>query len=65
VFWFSVGRAALLLLLSLLGVPIGSVVVLSSYAVLAGLSVVDGDVLLQLLSLLVVMLAVLLSLLQF
>jgi hypothetical protein len=47
VFWFSVGRAALLLLLSLLGVPIGSVVVLSSYAVLAGLSVVDGDVLLQ------------------
>jgi hypothetical protein len=48
-----------LLLLSLLGVPIGSVVVLSSYAVFAGLSVVDGDVLLQLLSLLVVVLAVL------
>jgi hypothetical protein len=40
-------------LLSLLGVRIGSVVVLSSYAVLAGLSVVDGDVLLLLLSLLI------------
>jgi hypothetical protein len=37
----------------------------SSYAVFAGLSVVDGAVLLQLLSLLVDVLAVLLSLFQF
>jgi hypothetical protein len=37
----------------------------SLYAVLAGLIVVDGDVLLQLLSVLVDVLAVLLSLLQF
>jgi hypothetical protein len=58
VFWFCVGGAISLLLLSLLGGRIGSVVDLSSYTVLAGLSDVDGDVLLLLLSLLVVVLAV-------
>jgi hypothetical protein len=61
VFWFYVGGAILLLLLSLLGGRIGSVVDLSSYTVLAGLS----DVLLLLLSLLVFVLAVLLTFLLF
>jgi hypothetical protein len=65
VFWFYVGGADLLLLLSLLGGRIGSVVDLSSYTILAGLSNVDGDVLLLLLSLLAVVLAVLLTFLLF
>jgi hypothetical protein len=47
-FWFYVGGTVLLLLLSLLGGRIGSVVDLSSYTVLAGLSDVDGGVLLLL-----------------
>jgi hypothetical protein len=60
VFWFYVGGAVLLLLLYLLGGRIGGVVDLTSYTVLAGLTDVDGDVPLLLLSLLVVVLAVLL-----